>query len=38
MDGGATGVMFGRNMWLRPMDEALALTRKVRSVLDRYPR
>jgi class I fructose-bisphosphate aldolase len=38
MDGGATGVMFGRNMWLRPMEEALALTRKVRSILDRYPR
>lgn len=35
---GATGVMFGRNMWLRPMDEALALTRRVRQVLGRYPR
>ena len=28
MECGATGVMFGRNMWLRPMDEALALTRQ----------
>jgi fructose-bisphosphate aldolase, class I len=38
MDCGATGVMFGRNMWLRPMDEALALTSRVSSVLARYPR
>jgi class I fructose-bisphosphate aldolase len=38
MDGGATGVMFGRNMWLRPMDEALALTRRVHAALARYPR
>jgi class I fructose-bisphosphate aldolase len=37
MDCGATGVMFGRNMWLRPMDEALALTRRVRGLLSRYP-
>ena len=32
MECGATGVMFGRNMWLRPMDEALALTRRVRAL------
>jgi len=38
MDCGATGVMFGRNMWLRPMDEALALSRRVRGLLARYPR
>ena len=38
MDCGATGVMFGRNMWLRPMDEALALTARVRALLSRYPR
>ncbi len=38
MECGATGVMFGRNMWLRPMDEALALTRKVRALLRRHPR
>jgi class I fructose-bisphosphate aldolase len=38
MDCGATGVMFGRNMWLRPMPEALALTRKVCAILSRYPR
>jgi len=38
MDCGATGVMFGRNMWLRSFDEALALTRRVRQVLARHPR
>ena len=38
MECGATGVMFGRNMWLRPMDEALALTRKVRGLLRRHSR
>ena len=36
MDCGATGVMFGRNMWLRPFDEAIDLTRKVRRILSRY--
>jgi class I fructose-bisphosphate aldolase len=29
MDCGATGVMFGRNMWLRQREHALALTRQV---------
>jgi hypothetical protein len=29
-------VMFGRNMWLRPFDEAIDLTRKVRRILSRY--
>ncbi len=38
MECGAAGVMFGRNMWLRPMDEALALTRRVHAVLARHPR
>jgi class I fructose-bisphosphate aldolase len=38
MECGATGVMFGRNMWLRPMDQALALTARVRALLARYPR
>jgi class I fructose-bisphosphate aldolase len=38
MECGAAGVMFGRNMWLRPMDRALALTRRVHSLLSRYPR
>jgi class I fructose-bisphosphate aldolase len=38
MECGATGVMFGRNMWLRDMEAALALTRRVRGVLARWPR
>jgi class I fructose-bisphosphate aldolase len=38
MDSGATGVMFGRNMWLRPFDEAVALSRKVQAIMARYPR
>jgi class I fructose-bisphosphate aldolase len=38
MQSGASGVMFGRNMWLRPFDEALALTRKVHAIMANYPR
>ena len=38
MDNGATGVMFGRNMWLRRPAEALVLTRKVHGLLARYSR
>lgn len=30
---GATGLIFGRNMWLRPMEEALAMSEKVRQIL-----
>lgn len=35
---GATGVMFGRNMWLRDFDAALALARRVHAILHRFPR
>lgn len=38
MDSGATGVMFGRNMWLRSFDGALSLTRQVHRILSRHPR
>lgn len=38
MDAGATGVMFGRNMWLRPFDQAVALTRKVHAILKAHAR
>jgi len=38
MECGATGVMFGRNMWLRDFDGALALTRRVHAILSRSPR
>src|SRR6266446_6777825 len=35
MEAGATGVMFGRNMWLRSFDGALALTRQVHRIMSR---
>jgi class I fructose-bisphosphate aldolase len=38
MQCGATGVMFGRNMWLRDFDGALRLTRRVHAILARCPR
>lgn len=37
MESGATGVMFGRNMWLRPFDEAITLTRQVHRIMSLYP-
>src|SRR5512147_1495942 len=36
MECGATGVMFGRNMWLREYDAALALTRRLHAILHRF--
>lgn len=38
MQSGATGVMFGRNMWLRTYDHAVALTRQVHPILRRHSR
>jgi len=38
MEAGATGLIFGRNMWQRPMNSALDLTKKIKKILDRYPR
>jgi class I fructose-bisphosphate aldolase len=37
MDCGATGIIFGRNLWQRPYDEALALSRRVHEIMSRYP-
>ncbi len=37
MEAGATGLIFGRNMWQRPMDEALAMTEKIKDLLAKYP-
>ncbi len=37
MQAGAAGIIFGRNLWQRPYDEALALSRRVHEVLARYP-
>lgn len=36
MKAGATGLIFGRNMWQRPLDDALAIGRKVETILQRY--
>lgn len=33
MENGATGLIFGRNMWQRPMDDALRLTRDIKQLL-----
>jgi fructose-bisphosphate aldolase, class I len=39
MEAGATGLIFGRNMWQRPMEEALAMTHRIHEeVLSQYPR
>jgi class I fructose-bisphosphate aldolase len=37
LEQGATGLIFGRNMWQRPMDEALALTERIKDLLRRFP-
>ncbi|MGC8581876.1 MAG: class I fructose-bisphosphate aldolase [Thermoplasmata archaeon] len=36
MKGGATGIIFGRNMWQRKMDDALALTKRIKEIMSRY--
>ncbi|MBU0608325.1 MAG: fructose-bisphosphate aldolase [Armatimonadetes bacterium] len=39
MGAGATGLIFGRNMWQRPMDEALAITARIKTeVMSQYSR
>ena len=38
MEAGAVGLIFGRNMWQRPFEEALAATRRVQQeVLAHFP-
>lgn len=37
MKAGATGLIFGRNMWQRPYDEALRITEEVMGVLRDFP-
>jgi class I fructose-bisphosphate aldolase len=36
MDAGATGIIFGRNLWQRPKAEALRLTREMHAILREY--
>lgn len=33
MDAGAAGLIFGRNMWQRPMDEALGISRRIGDMM-----
>lgn len=33
MENGATGLIFGRNLWQRPMDEALAITNRIFEIM-----
>ena len=37
MEQGATGLIFGRNLWQRPMDEALTVTERIKEVLRQFP-
>jgi class I fructose-bisphosphate aldolase len=33
MQQGATGLIFGRNMWQRPFEEGLAMTAKIKEMM-----
>jgi fructose-bisphosphate aldolase, class I len=36
MEAGATGLIFGRNMWQRPMDQALKLVEQVKAIMLKF--
>ncbi|HZY70523.1 MAG TPA: fructose-bisphosphate aldolase [Thermoplasmata archaeon] len=36
MDAGATGIIFGRNLWQRPRAQALAITRELHAIFREY--
>jgi class I fructose-bisphosphate aldolase len=36
LDAGATGIIFGRNMWQRPRNEALVLARELHAIFRDY--
>jgi class I fructose-bisphosphate aldolase len=38
MDAGATGLIFGRNVWQRDHDESLAFAARLQEILAKYPR
>jgi class I fructose-bisphosphate aldolase len=39
MAAGATGLIFGRNMWQRPLEDALAISQRIKTeVMAQYPR
>jgi fructose-bisphosphate aldolase, class I len=37
MEAGATGLIFGRNIWQREHDESLRLVSRLRDILAKYP-
>jgi fructose-bisphosphate aldolase, class I len=37
MEAGATGLIFGRNVWQREYDESLRFVDRLREILDKYP-
>jgi class I fructose-bisphosphate aldolase len=37
MEAGATGLIFGRNVWQREHDESLRLVSRLREILEKYP-
>lgn len=37
MEQGAAGLIFGRNMWQRPMEDALEITGRIKDILRRFP-
>lgn len=37
MEAGATGLIFGRNVWKRPHDESLRFADSLRQILAKYP-
>jgi len=37
MEAGATGLIFGRNVWQREHDESLAFAARLREILSKYP-
>jgi class I fructose-bisphosphate aldolase len=37
MEAGATGLIFGRNVWQRQMDESLQFIGQLREILEKYP-
>lgn len=37
MEAGATGLIFGRNVWQRPHDESLRFAESLREILAKYP-
>jgi class I fructose-bisphosphate aldolase len=37
MEAGATGLIFGRNVWQRPRDESLRFVAALKEILAKYP-